>query len=39
MDGGGGLGLTRAGQKHLAAEQKDWERRSGAVGRLLAAEG
>lgn len=31
--------LTRAGQKHLAAEQKDWERRSGAVARLLAAEG
>ena len=31
--------LTRAGQKRLAAEQKDWERRSGAVARLLAAEG
>ena len=31
--------LTRAGQKHLAAERKDWERRAGAVARLLAAEG
>ena len=31
--------LTRAGQKHLAAERKDWERRAGAVARLLASEG
>jgi transcriptional regulator len=31
--------LTREGQKHLAAERKDWERRAGAVARLLSAEG
>lgn len=31
--------LTRAGQKHLTAERRDWERRAGAVARLLAAEG
>lgn len=31
--------LTPAGQKHLASERRDWERRAGAVTRLLAAEG
>lgn len=31
--------LTATGEKHLAAERRDWERRAGAVTRLLAAEG
>lgn len=31
--------LTPAGQKHLAAQRRDWERRAGAVTRLLTAEG
>lgn len=31
--------LTRAGEHHLRAETADWMRRSGAVGRLLGAEG
>ena len=31
--------LTRAGQDHLSTEREDWERRAGAVARLLAAEG
>lgn len=31
--------LTSAGEARLAAERRDWERRAGAVTRLLAAEG
>jgi transcriptional regulator len=31
--------LTRAGERRLEAETEDWSRRSGAVGRLLGAEG
>lgn len=31
--------LTPAGDRRLAAERRDWERRAGAVTRLLAAEG
>jgi len=31
--------LTPAGREHLASERRDWERRAGAVMRLLAAEG
>ena len=31
--------LTRAGRKQLAVESEDWARRSGAVARLLKAEG
>lgn len=31
--------LTTAGEARLAAERRDWERRSGAVTRLLLAEG
>lgn len=31
--------LTPAGERRLAAERRDWERRAGAVTRLLAAEG
>ena len=31
--------LTAAGEKRLSAERRDWERRAGAVTRLLAAEG
>ncbi len=31
--------LTPAGQDRLEADRRDWERRSGAVTRLLAAEG
>lgn len=31
--------LTPAGEKRLASERRDWERRAGAVTRLLAAEG
>jgi transcriptional regulator len=31
--------LTRAGRKQLDAETADWKRRSGAVARLLSAEG
>lgn len=31
--------LTSAGARRLAAERRDWERRAGAVTRLLAAEG
>ena len=31
--------LTRAGRKQLDAEAADWKRRSGAVARLLSAEG
>lgn len=30
--------LTRAGRKHLADEVKNWERLSGAVGRILSEE-
>lgn len=31
--------LTPAGEARLVAERRDWERRAGAVTRLLAAEG
>jgi transcriptional regulator len=31
--------LTSDGQQRLTAERRDWERRAGAVTRLLAAEG
>ena len=31
--------LTRAGRKQLDVEKADWERRAGAVARLLRAEG
>ena len=31
--------LTRAGERQLAADTEDWQRRSAAVGRLLGAEG
>ena len=31
--------LTRAGERQLGIETEDWLRRSGAVGRLLLAEG
>ena len=31
--------LTRAGRKQLEAERTDWERRAGAIARLLSAEG
>lgn len=31
--------LTSAGRKRLEVETRDWQRRSGAVGRLLRAEG
>lgn len=30
--------LTRAGERQLRVETEDWERRAGAVGRLLSAE-